>query len=319
MNRLKYLVGALFFLILGYSGLWWTSAMGAAKSVEATFNRWASEGHAVKASDVAVSGFPYRIILDTKDVEITRKGKAILFRADKVTLISHLWTPRHWMGEAEGVKASVGAGRIAFTDGKIRGSWRQEDDGSEIIAIDSSGDTSDFSLVEAPYIETPTALANWLISARLHAPQADAATGLHEEKGTDFRITADGANGRLLLLGTASGTPPEGWSKKDLAGWGNAGGLIDFSEIDLTIPKGRIQGSGSITLDENAMPLGSFSLKVTDGRNAAAALADAGLLMKGAENAFANQPGTKPVSVMLQGGDISADGVLVGKMTPIAK
>jgi len=137
ISQLKYVVGILFVAVLVYSGLWFTAAFEAEKDVAAKFNSWRDNGFRVEHGKIEHGGFPYRITVTVKDFTFQTRRNGLVLTADDFTLISHLWTPNHWITEAHQVTGSFADGSTRFSDGFLHGSYRLHDNGKAVIVVNS--------------------------------------------------------------------------------------------------------------------------------------------------------------------------------------
>ncbi|MFC4348878.1 DUF2125 domain-containing protein [Kordiimonas lipolytica] len=313
MTKIRTFAGLLIVAAIIYSGLWYTSSFQARKDTEAMLGGWRDKGLKVEHGKVKLSGFPYRIVITVDGLQVQTRGPGLDFGAESVTLVSHLWTPGHWVAEATNVRVQAAGEALAFTDGSMRGSYRIHDDGKAVIAIDS-GNMADFSLMKAPGLEGPKRLKGWQLFLRSDTAHHEPENGLYEDRFLDFKLTVDTGATQIETSGGIMGPIVKGWTARDLGAWRDAGGLLELDAIKLDAGGGRLGGNASLTLDEDFRPLGSATFRVL-GRDAiAATLKDMGL--ENAASAIA-RAGEDDLSVMLQMGSLTLEGEPVMPLKPL--
>jgi len=309
MTRFHALLGSVLLAVLLYTGLWYTAGMKVQKDIVATMDSWRDSGLKADHGRVKLEGFPYRIMITIDKPRVATRQGGFGFRANKLTLVSHLWTPGHWMAEAWGVEANAANDAWEMKDGYVRASYRTHEDGRPIIVVDSYT-TEDFTLEKAPGLEAPTSLDGWQLFLRPGTVKDGKDSGLYGARFLDFKVTARKGAVQFDAEGGISGPVIKDWTRDDLTAWANGGGIMEFSDLSLNLDGARIKGNGSLALDENFKPLGSISLEVAGGKAAAAYFKDTfGIDTGSALSPLGNK--AAPVSVMLQNGAVMVDGTEV--------
>lgn len=309
MTKLRALVGLIFVGVLIYTGLWHTSAFQAEKDTAALLAHWRDKGLRVDHGKIKLSGFPYRFVITIDGLHVRTRGPGLDFGTESLTLISHLWTPGHWLAEARNVGLKAADEALSLTDGTMRASYRLHENGKTVIVIDSLT-TDDFSLQAAPGLTNATSLKGWQLFLRTDTDAQPNNDGLYEERFLDFKLTVDTGTAQFETEGGIMGPVVRDWTEGELAAWRDAGGLLALDRFDLTVPGGRARGDASLTLDEAFRPLGSASLAVAGGKAVADALSPLGLgdattsLRTMTEQAEA-------MSLMLQMGSLTLDGATI--------
>ncbi len=309
INQLKYVAGLLVVAILIYSALWYTAAFQAEKHVKATFSQWRDSGLLIEHGKIEHGGFPYRITVSVKDFTFATRAEGLKLAADKFMLISHLWTPNHWIINASGVTGGLAAGATTFRDGFLHGSYKLHDNGKILIVINSRG-VDDFTLLRLMGQEGPK-LKTWELAFWLDDPSAKPEGGLYGSRFLNFKISGAAADTKLVLTGGVSGPIVRDWRKDMLANWRDQGGLIELDTLTAKGANGAVTGNASITLDDKFRPLGSASLTLTGAPN-----------LTGLIQGFGVQPDvtprdTGPASVMLQNGTLSLNGRQIATLKPV--
>jgi len=259
INQLRYVVGVMFIALLIYSGLWYTAAFQAEKDVAAKFAQWRDQGLRIEHGKIEHGGFPYRITVSVSDLKLHTRARGIEFSANEMLLVSHLWTPHHWIAEARGVTGSLADGSTRFSDGFLHGSYKLHDNGKTLIVINSL-ETDDFALSKLMGRHPPK-LVEWELAFWLADSEEKAANGLYGSRYLDFKITGGTKDKKLQLLGAVSGPIINDWNKKNLAEWRDGGGLVEVDALTYQTLDGETTGSASLTLDEKFRPLGSVNLQ----------------------------------------------------------
>lgn len=312
MNKARALLGLVFIAILVYCGLWYTAAFKAEKTAARELAALRDKGLQVEHGKIKLSGFPYRIVLTIDGLSIETRGPGMDFGANSVTLISHLWTPGHWMLEGREVRAAFADEGVKFTDGYMRASYKKHADKQAVIAIDSL-ETDDFLLEAAPGLKEPMSLKNWQLFLRYDGT-AEPTDGLYEKRFLDFKLTLDSGN-RLELMGGIMGPPLLDWTRKALGTWRDAGGLMEFDSIDLAVRGARVKGNASLTLDEDFKPLGSASLAIAGGPALAEYLTGLGFESASSLTDMGTQ--AQSLSVMAQMGQLNIGASPIALMEPV--
>ncbi|WP_262692032.1 DUF2125 domain-containing protein [Kordiimonas aestuarii] len=312
MTKLRALIGLIFIAILVYCGLWYTAAFKAEKTTARELADLRDKGLKVEHGKIKLSGFPYRIVLTIDGIGVKTRGPGMEFGADSVTLISHLWTPGHWMMEGRNVVASFADDAVAFKDGYMRASYKRHADKQAVIVVDSYK-TDDFVLEAAPALEKPQSLKEWQLYLRYDGT-AEPTDGLYEKRFLDFKLVMDSGN-RLELMGGVMGPPLFDWTRGALGAWRDAGGLLELDSIDIAVRGARVKGNASLTLDENFMPLGSASLAIAGGPALADYLTSLGFEDASSLTEMGSQ--AESLSVMAQMGQLNIGSSPVAMLEPI--
>jgi len=312
MTKLRALAGLLIAGLIIYSGLWYTSAFQAEKDAAAQLSALRDQGLRVDHGKIKLSGFPYRIVLTIDGLQIRTRGPGLDVGAENVTLVSHLWTPMHWVADAQAVQFAAAGDALRFTDGHVRGSYRLHGNGTAVIAIDTVT-TDDFSLDRAFGIDDPSGLSRWQLFFRVPEEAPVANGGLYEDRFLDFKLVLTAAAGEFDAEGGIMGPKISDWTASELAAWRDGGGLLELDKFTLTAGDGALTGNGSLTLDEAFRPLGSASLQLSGAEAVEAALQRIGIPVAGA----LNRGGDAPASLMMQLGSLTLNGAAITPMKPV--
>ncbi|UTW55152.1 DUF2125 domain-containing protein [Kordiimonas sp. SCSIO 12610] len=259
-NQFRIVVGIGFLMILGYSALWFTVAFDFEKQAAINLSGLRELGINVTYDDISLGGFPYRITIEVSDLTISDPYEGYEYTSDKTEIVTHLWTPQHYVLQAENINASFFNEQIKIEDNYARASLRYTEDSKIIIAADSYT-TDDLKITQAPDLLRATEFNEWQIFLRLHEKPEAPISGLYEDRFMDFKIVLNGKKGDLEAIGGISGQPILSWNQKDLTIWRNAGGLLEFDALTLSLGGAKLEGTGSFTLDDQLKLLGSIGFK----------------------------------------------------------
>ncbi|GHF11728.1 hypothetical protein GCM10017044_01970 [Kordiimonas sediminis] len=304
--------------VLVYSGVWYTTAFEAKEEIIKALNAVEAKGHKVKYKDVELEGFPYRIIVTIPQATVISRSGNMKFQTRNVTLISHVWTPTHWMAEASDVQASLFDRSLEFTDDRMRASYRVMSDKSTIIAIDSFG-ADDFTLTRGFGFRGAYTFKDWQLFFRLpdvEAASPSDASGLYGTRAFDFKAVIDKGLWSSEITGGLIGDMPKDWTENSLANWRDEGGLLMLDSASLTSSGSALKGSASIALDMEMRPLGSANFTVRGADSLTALLAAATSLdAHSLDNGI--QKNQEDISLLMQNGTASLNGTPVKRLSPI--
>ncbi len=314
MTKLRALAGLLIVGIILYSGLWYTSAFQAEKDAAARLSVLRDRGLRVDHGKIKLSGFPYRIVLTIDGLQIRTRGAGLDFGAESLTLVSHLWTPGHWIADAQAVQLSAADGALRFTDGLVRGSYRIHKDGTTVIATDTVS-ADDFTLESAFGVKTLSGLDRWQLFLRLPDAQPVANNGLYESRFLDFKLVLSANKREFMAEGGLMGPTISDWTTTELGAWRDGGGLLEIDKLTFTADNAALTGNASLTLDDAFRPLGSASLQVSGSETITTVLKDIGIPTGG--GLPQNSDSGDPLSLMLQLGTASVNGQPLMPLSPV--
>ena len=258
-------------LAIIYSGLWYTLALDAKKTVATQLRDLRNTGLSVSYSESAISGFPYRMIVTLDKLDIRSKRGGVQFAARGARLISHVWTPGDWMILADDMAFSVAGKALVVTDTSLRGRWTLHD-----AKWVGSLELNDARFVKAPGLHgaATAEILQLHVQREIGRTAEDAPSeGLYGDKIVSFNLRManlmpEGGKKISLkrgeILGSLTGAGLHDWTADTLGEWRDAGGLLDIEAIAANWRGSEITGSGSLTFDHALRPMGSFGIKSTD-------------------------------------------------------
>jgi len=310
IKQIQLLAGILFLAILAYAGIWYTVAFQAEKDVAALLSSWRNQGLKVEHGKIEHGGFPYRITVGVKNLSVGTRASGLRVDTKNLQLISHVWTPQHWLVEASGLVATAAKGSTQITSNTLIASYRVHDDGTTLVAFDNTA-TQGFSIIKLFGMDTVTP-EKWQFFLRFGEDANKTQSGLYSARSLSFKVTSSNEGLSLDMIGGISGPTIRDWSKEYLINWSFEGGLLEVDSAVLTAKDSQLKGNASLTLDDNFMPLGSASLNLTGNATISSILEAMGL-----QTITPLHTQNGPISVMLQNGELSVNGVTALKLKPV--
>lgn len=287
-TRLGLAIAALLLAGFGaYTAFWFV----AASHVEDGFDQWAAS---LRAQDLDLSwgalrvgGFPLSFRITLSAVRLRHPATAANAEV-QVPLLSgsaRPWNPRVWdLTASDGLSATTSLADAVIARLSVRSA-----DGSVAIA-DDGGATMWLDLAE-PAADAGLSLAAreaglWL-TLPAHPPQthADRAVGIALDlQGVNLPVAPAPFHNPVdeIALGvTVMGAIPAAPPRKAAAAWSDAGGTLELDNFALRWGALRVTGSGTVALDPDLQPIGSFSGTIAGYEELLKALVAAGRLRPG--------------------------------------
>ncbi len=258
--KLRAIITTLVLLALGYTALWYTVGFRTQKAAAATLSGWFDQGLDVEHGKITLSGFPYRLILEIDGLAVSTRRPGLKLETGTLVLVSHLWTPDHWIAQANEVTTVLGRGTIAFTEDFLQASYRVHAGDKLVIKIDSDG-AKDMAL------RSPGGLPQldaWSLLIGKDNGGGTANSGLYEKRTLELKFYAQTGKDTLEIAGGISGPGIRDGSVEQLSSWRDDGGLLELDDLKWNVGSNVVTLNGDVTLDENFKPLGSAALNVKD-------------------------------------------------------
>ena len=233
-------------LAVAYGGYWFFLA----GQVQAGIDRWAAErraeGYGVEYAAVEVFGFPFQLEAVIADPVLTAPGEHGLRSWQGPIMIMQA---RPWALSKVRVLAP-GRHRVTVMTGDTRKTFDIEF-GSLIAALNFNPSGASFAVtLEASNIAYPSAPVPGL-----------------------GRITE-----RLILSAAVKGDLPQRRNAETMARWRDSGGTLDVQSLDIRHGPLKVSGDGTLALDGDMQPIGSFALRVGGFIEALDRLSEAGVI-----------------------------------------
>ncbi|WND03973.1 DUF2125 domain-containing protein [Temperatibacter marinus] len=275
MKRFSPIILIILAMAIIYTGVRSTVITNAERSLRTAVRSLEDQGYTFRFDKLEQGGFPYRIALTFTDVSLTDTSNTIEGTADEIVLISHIWTPNHWLLNVKGLSLDLLDRGISLSDDFVAISHKVYDDGRTVIVADSQ-EAGDFILKRAPGLTQSMTAENWVFSTVLPAKR-QASDNLYEATIADFRLQVAGGeigDGKapheyiagLEITGSLTGEGLTRWQEKQAVQWSSNGGLIDVKTFNILVGrKGPNQAalgtSGTLSVDAQTNLLGTFSVK----------------------------------------------------------
>lgn len=284
-----YLLSAFLLLAAGWSVFWWFSS----EKLEEGFAAWraerAAEGTRVSYADYEIGGYPFSLVLQLREPEISRSD-GLAWSAAQLRGRAAVWSPLTIEMEApgrHGISLPVASGIVNL----------------DLLAREAIGE---LRLTARGQAESFFAELSDAEISEFGGPVTQAAL-LRIEVGRNDRSGDDAPDGlpvdlwaEELLLPEEAGPYPLGpeierlqagldvqgetlrgsWPEAAVA-WSAAGGVVNVSSFRLLWGPLDLSGEGAITLDERRRPLGAFTARIVGYLETVDALAKAGLIELG--------------------------------------
>jgi hypothetical protein len=345
--RLKPLISILIAAFAAYAGYWYYLAYYAEDRVREMARNLARSGLEFDYQQLDISGFPYRLVLDFQNVEVTyRDGPLRLdWSGPSLQGILQPWQPGHAVLFAQDSLIGISyrterTSAVTIEPGLLSLSLRStERDGDRysLVLEDSrvqalSGSAGEF-FAERAEIH---------FRSRRLPPAGATASGLVEPVLAEISLSVSG-------LGTGPGSGRDETAMIDqftidllprgrffprlttysLAAWRDAGSTMDIGKITAGWGKVRVEGDGSVTLDGDLQPLGAISLRTSDPDGLLEKMTGAGWISSRDRHDAAQAielfrslaaPGLPvALSISLQGGAITMGPVVLAEFGPLVK
>ncbi len=347
--RLKPLISILIAAFAAYAGYWYYLAYYAEDRVRAMAEDLARSGLEFDYQELDISGFPYRLVLDFRNVEIAyRDGPLRLdWSGPSLQAVLQPWQPGHAVLFAPdsliGISyRTAGTSAVTIEPGLLSLSLRSTERDGERYSL----------VLEDSRIQALSGSAGEIFARRaeLHFRSrrlrtAGATTsGLVEPVLAEISLSVSGLgpgagkgagqrrNGTPMIDQFAIDLLPRGrflprLTAYSLAAWRDAGSTMDIGKITARWGKVRIEGDGSVTLDGELQLLGAISLRTSDPDALLENMAGAGWISAPDRQDAADAvdlfrslaaPGAPvALSISLQGGAITMGPVVLAEFGPL--
>ncbi len=289
--RLKILASVILALVVGYSIFWHYMAGEVEDRIEIWVKGQKSHGLTIKYDELEISGFPYRMELSLKDINIVKKGQnkiPVLFTSPDITLIAFPWKINHGVIISPGGMVRLGSSNrpeMTVTIGKTRA--------SVIIDFASRKFRNASFIMENVTWVTGRPAKNTVPSVaeevRLHLRRPESATvamsGAEASGEMELPIlmklylSAKGVVSQQLsqqipggIFGKKAdqviidlqfhGEKFPAFTRDDLGSWRDSGGTVTVKNLSISSGEMDIRLDGEATLDQDLKPLGAFSSRI---------------------------------------------------------
>ena len=267
-TRLALAIGAALLMIAGgYTGFWYIAAGQIADGIVAWAQSSGADKIDVSWQQLRVTGFPiaFRVELDTIDLRDNALTPSPEFRIPALSGTARPWNFADWR-----LLASAGfTADIAVTSDAVRSKVTVRSADGAVTMVPDRGwklwlHTQDGTLEAISRVLVGSANA-WLVTSPKPADQQQTEPEL--ALSVDARqLTLPVAIGplgqaiqQLEFSARLKGPAPKGHLPEALAAWRDAGGEIELDKLRLKWGGLGASASGTITLDQDLQPVGTFS------------------------------------------------------------
>ncbi len=268
MKRLLVAVGLLVLVaFVGFAVYWWIAADRLRQGLEEMRTQLAAFGIVVESGEPEIGGFPLRLTVRLPKPVLTLEDGSRVTGPQAIDGAVWLWDLRHLALSGPGrYQISLPQNDLQFEAQGVSLELELEDGLFDAVALElesavlTNQSTTQSLAVEQLSISLEQMLPrdgrghDTAFSLRLAGmplpPQAETARALLGEQID--RVVLSGRFQGVLLPG----------SPRDMAAlWRDGGGIVDFEEIEIAWGDLRLEGAGTVTLDEAFRPLGAFSFE----------------------------------------------------------
>lgn len=346
--RLRPLIFLLITAFAAYSGFWYYLAHNAEDRVQNIARDLSRSGLEFDYQELAVSGFPYRLMLDFRGVEISYRDGPLQLDWSGPTLQAILqpWQPNHavFLAPDSLVSASYRTEKTSaviiepgLASLSLRSTSRDGEryslvlEDSRIQALASGADEAFLKRAEIHFRSRRRQAAGVTVSGLVEPVFAEVSVSLRNLDLDAGNAGPDG-NKTTSIEMLAVDLLPRGrffprLTPYSLAAWRDAGSIVDIAKIEARWGEVDIEGDGSVSLDDELQPLGAISLRTANPEGMLDNMTRVGWIA-GRDQQEAAQvvqlfrnlgaAGTPvTLSISVQGGSISMGPIVLAEISPL--
>ena len=329
--RVKITIASVLLLIVGYSIFWFQMA----DRVEQTTLEWIENSEArmggvkIYVGDVAVSGFPYKIIIEASSLNAVipagRIGtEPLSIMMPEVAVIFQPWKPNHAIVVTDyfdAVLGSLNTPVINFTFDKVKSSLVLDPVTMELNNLSTIADKvswyrgveqarDEISVMHMAEFHLRRATGEVVDQTSFDLPVNRAIffkaqdTTIKEFAASIIGEKAD--NIKIEALLHANEQPD--YTVNGLSKWRDEGGTLSIRSFEYGTSKSSLKLSGDVTLDENLKPLGAFDATIIgidgliDNLSQNENISEMARLLLGGQAKPGKLPEEVPLSISMQNG-----------------
>jgi hypothetical protein len=262
--RLKLIVFILLSGLFGYSVYWFYISQNTDLFLEKTHEFLAAHDVTFKYSSYEVSGFPYRLVLVFQNPVFTYQNGPLSFElmAHQMEAIAQPWNFDHFIIFPEEVLLRLG---YTFKD-QIEVTLKPATIGFSINALGEgsyrlSAEMKEVGITSNLDLKLPAEFSNFSFHLRKEQKPRTDETDLFEPKLLELAFKGN-TKTRLSFQINVSfrGQDVPEITFLGLTKWRDQGGTLEVDLLQITDASSSLEGSGSLTLDNELRPLGAISL-----------------------------------------------------------
>ena len=275
--RFRALLVIVVLAVVGYGAFWYSLSQQSERQLTAAIRELREAGYDVVHGDVAVSGFPYRLVVEIAEPALAGRNADVRWEvsAERLRILAQPWRPIHRIIVADNATAALaqtGTGRdltpTTLAAPLVRASFNErEDTGARLsvvlekIAIDGLAGHRWLAAAGQFHLRLPPRSAGG--SDGLLAPEiADIAVDVTDIDASDAGSPLGDRIARVAAAFDLHGTTAPAWTQTRLAQWRDTGGTVEIRDAVLTWGGAFIKANGSLSLDEALRPLGALTAEV---------------------------------------------------------
>jgi hypothetical protein len=267
----------------GYTAYWFMAAASVRESIADWAEARRAEGFLVVHGEVAISGFPGRLVARMEAPAVARPGgqPAWWWRGDRLIAEAAPWAP-----SIITVTLPTDMGLVYRRHGEEREVTAILESGTAWVTLD--GGVARHITMEATGIDamTPRGPAA-LVRFEGEAWRGDGETIelVFDARRLTLTPDADGPLGRevatITAAATVTGALPEAPDRAALAAWSEAGGTVELRSVGVEWGSLAIEAEGAMTLDQLLRPQAALTARVAGFGDALDAFAASGAMRAG--------------------------------------
>jgi hypothetical protein len=276
-------------LFIAYSIYWFVLARVVGRDIADWVNQWHAEGFVVIIGEPVIGGFPLAVRAHLPAPDITAPDGSWHWQGPDTELHVAPWAPFDLWFSAPGHHHLVLAGSaprdIALEAGQLELGLDMRSDGRLThFSLDLAEATLADSLSGIARVATAAILGRlpWPASNDPSLSSLDLtvdAAGIELPPGV--RAALGQKIEKLHVVSQVMGTMPALLSREALAGWRDAGGVLQLRESELDWGPLWAAGDGTLTLDQSMQPLAAGSIRIAGLTETLNVLTAAGLVQPG--------------------------------------
>lgn len=232
------------------------------------------------------TGFPYRLQMSSDGAALAGEVWPVDWRlqANSLDLFAQPWTQDHVVALISGLEIHLGRWRLNAAEPQV--SWLRDGAGLRLDA-----DLGDSTLQTGDGADSRIRVGRLQLHLRHRDDKTSSGDGLHpggrwqmalsaRDVAPDAAIAELPPSGitRLMLDMSVYGPLNAPFARADIEAWRDAGGIVEIDSFTLSADGLSVTGSGSLTLDEDARPMGALTLSTAAPQRLIALLARLGAI-----------------------------------------
>ncbi len=316
MLKFKAILGLFISGLIIYSSFWYSIGLNIERQIVEEMDNLREQGVRVEHSPPELTGFPYRLEITLKNLSLDAKKFGWHLQSNSATAIGHIWMPNTWYLRLRGTKTKALDGALTLKSEDSLASIKWSDSGTMQFSIDLSSAEASGKIFSSSTISADKAELHIMTPARGTEKDSSLLSPLIFRGALRIAGASDDksdypAMDRGEILFALHGSGLDRWSKGALSNWRDDGGTLEISALSIEWEQAEIDGSASLTLDENLKPLGAATLNVKNARTMLNTLENLQLITDRPDNNDGS------IALMAQMGTLTANGKKIATLKSI--